>query len=218
MRCAAPLWERPGLRAVAGDTLRPGGFALTDRAAEAMGVLPGWRVLDVGCGLGATVARLRARYGAKAYGVEPSAAQVERGAIRSGVIRAGGDCLPFGDGTFSAVFCECVLSLLPDPRAGLREFHRVLLPGGFLALSDLCARDDGGSRGDSCADRAVPLESTRAMVEKSGFETVLVEDHTRLLTDLAARLAFAGETGGRTGRGGLGYYLMIARKRGWTHA
>lgn len=210
-----PLWERPGLRAAAGDTLRPGGFALTDRAAEAMGMLPGWRVLDVGCGLGATMGRLRARFGAEAYGVERSAGQIERGAGRTGMVRAQGDCLPFGNGTFNAVFCECVLSLFPDPGAGLDEFYRVLDAGGFLALSDLHAPDDGISESGSCADRAVPLSRTRAMVEEAGFEAVVVEDHSHLLKDLAAKLLFAGESGcGCNGRSGLGYFLIIARKKG----
>lgn len=214
MREAAPLWERPGLRALAGDTLRPGGFELTDRAAEAVGVLPGWRVLDVGCGLGATMGRLRSRYGADPFGVEASSAQIDRRRDAPGVVQARGDCLPFGGGTFEAVFCECVLSLFADPGAGLKEFHRVLRAGGWLALSDLYG--PGPAVGSaSCADRAVPLDRTRALVEAAGFETAVVEDHTPLLRDLAAKLLFAGETGcGCGGRAGLGYYLLIARKRG----
>ncbi|BDQ35601.1 DVU_1556 family methyltransferase [Pseudodesulfovibrio portus] len=212
-----PLWERPGLRTVAGDTLRPGGFALTDRAAEAMDMMPGWRVLDVGCGLGATLGRLRARFGARAYGVEFSAEQIEK-AKRTGMVRGKGDCLPFGDGTFSAVFCECVLSLFADPKTGLDEFNRVLEAGGFLALSDLCAPDDDGAGAGSCADRAVSFARTRTMVEEAGFEVELVEDHSRLLRDLAAKLVWVGESGcGCNARGGLGYFLMIARKKGWTH-
>ena len=211
-----PLWERPTLQAAAGDTLRPGGFALTDRASEIMGMNPGWRVLDVGCGLGATVGRLRSRFGAKAYGVEASHSQISRSG-RSGLIRALGDVLPFTGDSFNAVFCECVLSLLSDPCAGVAEFARVLEPGGFLALSDLCG--PGGKGGVSCADRAVPLEETRTMVEDAGFSVVMLEDHSCLLKDLTARLMFAGENGLACGCGQsqLGYFLMIAKKKGSRH-
>jgi len=220
----APLWERPALRDAAGDTLRPGGFDLTDRAAERIGLTPGRRVLDVGSGLGATVARLRARYGADAWGVEPSAVQAGRAGSRAHLIRAVGDALPFRSGFFDAVFCECVLSLMPDPAAGIGEFARVLAPSGHLVLADLCAGSGAGracgcgtasvpDAGASCADRAMPVAAVRALVEAQGMDVLVVEDHARHLRDLAARLLLAGETGAPCGRG-LGYYLMIARKGG----
>ncbi|GAB7024041.1 DVU_1556 family methyltransferase [Salidesulfovibrio brasiliensis] len=212
-----PLWERPELRVAAGHTLRPGGFDLTDRALEHVGALPGWRVLDVGSGLGATVDRLRSRYGVEAWGVEPSAVQIARSGRSDAVIQARGDCLPFAGESFDAVLCECVLSLLDDRKAGLAEFGRVLRPGGFLILSDFDA--PGASSGDSCVARAEPLSLVQERLVAGGFSVRLVEDHTERLKELAARLVFAG---GGTGTicGGTGrprYYLMIAQKKGTDH-
>jgi SAM-dependent methyltransferase len=214
---SVPLWEQPALRVAAGDTLRPGGFRLTDRAAAHIGLRPGHRVLDVGCGLGATVNRLRSRYGARAYGVEPSPNQLTRAAPGARLIQADAQRLPFGDAAFDAVFCECALSLLPAPERGLEEAHRVLLPHGFLIISDLHARDDARPEAGSCAQRAIPLAATRAMVQACGFDVVLLEDHSILLKELAARLILADDGGScacgcREGRQ-LGYYLMIAQKR-----
>lgn len=209
----APLWERPAMRAIAGNTLRPGGFSITDRAAEFIGMLPGWRVLDVGCGLGATMHRLRARFGARTYGVELSASQLARTGDSAGMVMAAGDRLPFRADLFHALFCECVFSLLDDRRSALRHTHRILRPGGFLVLSDLCAEGAGTPEADSCAGRAGPLPDTLRLVKDCGLDIMLVEDHSPRLRELAARLAFAGENGGGRSCGGrLGYYLMIARK------
>jgi SAM-dependent methyltransferase len=209
-----PLWEREELRAVAGRTLRPGGFALTDRAADHIGLVPGQRVLDVGAGLGATVSRLRSRYGVRAWGVEPSAEQLALADGPEGLVRGLGDRLPFRDGAFDALFCECVFSLFEDGSGGLEEFHRVLRPGGHLVLSDLCASGPSAGGGASCADRAAPLDETARMVRECGFAVDLLEDHSAQLRDLAARLAWTGE-GVSCGCGrGLGYFLMIAQKQG----
>ncbi|HKI82121.1 MAG TPA: class I SAM-dependent methyltransferase [Pseudodesulfovibrio sp.] len=211
---SSPLWEREELRAVAGETLRPGGFELTDRAAEHIGLVPGQRVLDVGAGLGATVSRLRSRYGVRAWGVEQSTAQLARADGQPGLVQGRGDRLPFRDGMFDALFCECVFSLFDDRSGGLSEFHRVIRPGGFLVLSDLCASGSPTSGGASCADRAVPLDDTVRLVRDNDFAIDLLEDHTAHLRDLAARLAWTGE-GASCGCGrGLGYFLMIAQKQG----
>ncbi len=43
--------------------------------------------------------------------------------------------LPFGDGEFDAVFAGEIIEHLPDPREGLREWLRVLRPGGVLIMS-----------------------------------------------------------------------------------
>ncbi len=216
MRSTVPLWEKPVLRQAAGETLRPGGFRLTDRAAEVMGLVPGCRVLDVGSGLGATVGRLRSRFGVEAYGVESSGQQILRAGSQSGLVQAQGDSLPFQAESFSAIFCECVFSLFSDPRAGLREFLRVLEPGGYLALSDLYSQDAWTSEISSCAGRAIPFSETREMVESQGFAVCLVEDHTAYLKELAAKLVFAGDEDGQACgcRRRLGYYLMIAQKKG----
>lgn len=208
-----PLWERPALRDVAGGTLRPGGFTLTDRAARLVGLAPGWRVLDVGCGTGATVQRLRSRYGARAMGIDASDRQLAL-ADGSGVyVQALAEALPFVDASFEMVVSECVLSLCPEPETAMSEFARILVPGGSLVVSDLTGNGTGRCGGSprTCEQGALPLEALKSLMQQHGFNASVSENHTPLLNDLAAQLLFAGE---RCACSGTGYCLMIAHKGG----
>jgi len=48
---------------------------------------------------------------------------------------SGADELPFRDRSFDALFAGELVEHLEDPRLGLREFQRVLRPGGTLVLT-----------------------------------------------------------------------------------
>jgi SAM-dependent methyltransferase len=106
--------------------------------AEAAGVRPGLRVLDVGCGPGALTAQLVARVGAQsAAAVDPSKPFAEAARSRfAGVdVRvASAEDLPFADGAFDAALAQLVVSFMSDPVAGLREMGRVTRPGGTVAV------------------------------------------------------------------------------------
>jgi ubiquinone/menaquinone biosynthesis C-methylase UbiE len=45
--------------------------------------------------------------------------------------------LPYPDAAFDVVFFQLGLQYFPDRLRALREMHRVLVPGGRLALLDL---------------------------------------------------------------------------------
>lgn len=49
--------------------------------------------------------------------------------------QADASALPFEDGVFDAVVAMHMLYHLPDPSKGIAEMHRVLKPGGFLAVT-----------------------------------------------------------------------------------
>jgi len=97
-------------------------------------------VLDVGCGTGQLAARICAALPRVAVvGCDFSFGMLRHAAARSDAIRwVGGDAgrLPFRDATFDAVVSTEAFHWFPDQEAALREFHRVLHPGGrlFLAL------------------------------------------------------------------------------------
>jgi SAM-dependent methyltransferase len=114
------LYERPAILALAGD-------------------VRGRRILDAGCGSGAHAAALIAR-GAAVTGMDLSAGLVEVARERLGpdVPLHVGDLtqpLPFGNGAFDLVVSSLVMHYIAEWEPTLREFHRVLAPGGRLVIS-----------------------------------------------------------------------------------
>lgn len=211
----APLWERSILRDTAGITLRPGGFALTDRGVSLARLEHGAHALDVGCGLGATVEHLRIDHNLEACGIDNSARQLSEAPSHLPLTLAHASCIPFANHAFDAIFCECVLSLLPDLDQTIEEFRRVLKTNGKMIISDLYqrTREKTPQVSCSCASSPLDLKKTEAILSKHGMRITSLEDHSKLLAELAARLIFAGEpdfrlTGNCCRRPG--YMLLIA--------
>ena len=104
------------------------------------------RVLDVGCGTGRLLARLREELpdAARLSGADASAAMIEvaRGkeslhGVELAVAPA--EALPFGDAAFDAVLSTLSFHHWDDQRGGLRGVARVLREGAPLLLVDIYA-------------------------------------------------------------------------------
>jgi arsenite methyltransferase len=233
------LYKSPELREITGATIRPGGFELTGRGVEICRLIEGSVVLDIGCGLGATVNLLETTYGLKAYGLDAASSLLQEGQslYPSNFMVAGlAERLPIREKVFDGIFCECVLSLLNCPERALVEFGKTLKPDGWLVITDLYARSVSDVAApdklplQSCLAGMRPLQEILRLVAEAGFNPVLWEDHSKLLKQLAAKIVF--EMGSMdkfwaqfTSEGTVprlkcsfqqarpGYYLLAARKK-----
>jgi ubiquinone/menaquinone biosynthesis C-methylase UbiE len=107
---------------------------------ELANLAPRERILDVACGTGLVTLRAAAVVdpGCEIVGTDISeqmiaAARVAarvRGAANARFERMDAEDLRFAEDSFDAVLCALGLMYLPDPEKALREFHRVLRPGG----------------------------------------------------------------------------------------
>ncbi len=100
------------------------------------------RILDVGSGTG-EIAVLLAGSGYQVTGVDLSPgmlAVARQKADRAGVpltlLEGRADHLPLPDASCDGVFSRHLLWTLPDPDAALRDWVRVVRPGGIVALAD----------------------------------------------------------------------------------
>jgi len=96
---------------------------------------PGARVLDVGCGVGQVVARLR-EAGFDAHGVDVSEPNIERARQFSDQCQFyNGQILPFADHHFASAGALNVLEHVDQPEAFIKELVRVVQPSGKIVLS-----------------------------------------------------------------------------------
>jgi len=98
---------------------------------------PGATALDVGCGTGETMAVLRELGATVVAGTDLSddALGYARHHPHAPVLAARAEQLPFATGCADLVVSSDVLEHLDDDGAGLREYHRVLRPGGVLLVT-----------------------------------------------------------------------------------
>ncbi|MGO9457776.1 MAG: class I SAM-dependent methyltransferase [Acidimicrobiales bacterium] len=144
-------------------------------------LVPGDRVVDVGCGPGAAV-RAAVRRGASATGVDPSTVSLRlartisrlRGAHGAVFVEGDAEQLPLVDGTASVVWALSSVHHWVDRALGLSECRRVMAPGGRLLLAErrLKPGQHGHGLSPDGADELV------AAVEAAGFANVGLVDRS----------------------------------------
>jgi SAM-dependent methyltransferase len=205
--CCAALYESDWARLLLGESFHPGGLELTERLGNLLGLHPGQRVLDVASGTGASAVFLAQHFGCEVVGLDYSAELVGQARVRA---REAGleqrvrfelgdsESLPFPDGFFDALICECSFCTFPDKRSAAHEFARVLGAGGRVGLSDITLNGilppelTGLLAQIVCIADALPSDSYEALLLEAGFGIDRVELHPQALRstvrDIQARL------------------------------
>jgi len=163
------------------------------------------RLLDVACGSGGPSLRAARRSGCRVHGIDlhdDAVKTARRQAEEAGLTdRAtfeqvdAGETLPFADAAFDALICVDAINHLPDRAQTLREWARILKPGGRLVFTDPIVVT-GPLSSEEMAVRSsigfflfVPPHLDAEFLAAAGFTLVTQEDRT----DNMARLARSRE-------------------------
>jgi ubiquinone/menaquinone biosynthesis C-methylase UbiE len=196
-QCCAAAYDSETAKALLGESFHPGGTELTEHLGRILSLTARSRVLDVAAGSGTSAIFLASRFGCDVVGIDygrRNIAQAEREANGRGlggkVVFQCGDAeqLPFPDGSFDAIICECALCTFPNKQTAVGEFARVLRVGGQLGLSDLTRQGALAPELDSllswvaCVADAQPLTAYVALLSAANLKMRVTEEHNSALT------------------------------------
>ncbi|MFJ9835969.1 methyltransferase domain-containing protein [Streptomyces sp. NPDC101169] len=183
-------------RAAGWDSKFPDDGPAFAAAVAEMGLRPGDRVLDAGCGTGRALPPLRAAVGPAGVvvGVDLTPAMLQA-AVRAGRDRAGHllladvAALPLRRGALDAVFAAGLIAHLREPVANLRELARVVRPGGRLALFHPIGRAALAARqGRRITPGDLRAEANlRPLLERAGWRMTSYADEEARFLALATR-------------------------------
>jgi ubiquinone/menaquinone biosynthesis C-methylase UbiE len=198
-QCCARLYESDMAKLLLGESFHPGGLKLTERLGHLLQLTPQSRVLDVASGRGTSAIFLAERFGCEVIGIDYSDRNVEQASgeatarglgQRVSFQQADAASLPFSDGSFDAVICECAFCTFPEKSLVTRELARVLRGGGRVGLSDL-TRDSAVQKELQsliawivCVADAQPVENYMEWFRTAGLMPQLSESHDQVLIEM----------------------------------
>lgn len=147
-------------------SLEEGAKRLTRKVVDTLFLRPGESLLDAGCGSGAATVHIASEYDAKITGITISpveAARAEERAGEAGVAdrvrfeTADYHALPFAENEFDAVVAMESLFNAYDLDKALSEIHRVLRPGGRVAMCEMAKTTDDSPLGKPFPQAREPM-------------------------------------------------------------
>ncbi|KAI3739083.1 hypothetical protein L2E82_29474 [Cichorium intybus] len=185
----APRWK--------GESLRESIKRHEHFLALQLGLKPGQKVLDVGCGIGGPLREIARFSSTSVTGLNNNEYQITRGKVLNRVAGVEQTCnfekadfmkMPFQDNSFDAVYAIEATCHAPDAVGCYKEIYRVLKPGQSFAAYEWCMTDSFDPNNQNhqrikaeieVGDGLPDIRSTRqclAALKEAGFEVIWEKD------------------------------------------
>jgi SAM-dependent methyltransferase len=203
------------------DEFHVRGREATAELGAALGLGPGLRVLDVGCGIGGASRRLAAAHGCTIIGIDRTGEYCDAARFLADALglqdrvaygQASALALPFASGAFDAAYTQHVAMNIADKPALYREIARVLKPGAAFGLYDLLQGEGGDAiypvpwAKTAATSFLVAPAALRRLIEEAGFTVTDWRDTTEQADAFFVRLR---ERARRAGPPPLGLNLLM---------
>ncbi|MDB2685726.1 methyltransferase domain-containing protein [Mariniblastus sp.] len=242
--CCANFYEQDIIQELLGGSYHPGGENLSGTLARSLGLKAGQTVLDVACGVGTTSRLMSKQLGLCATGLDFSKINVGKAEQLSAeqaesstpdaaestplfspgelkFVEGSADDLPFDDGQFDGLVCECAVSTFADQSKAANEFFRVLKPGGVFGMTDMVLNGELPEKYAeqvapwTCMAKALDSDGYSQLFTEAGFQLIDNQDFSHTLiemaTDIKRKLVMAGVGKALGAIGSLGMSLSEMR-------
>ncbi len=175
------------------DQLHVGGAPASIRLLKKAGLGADEFVLDAGCGIGGSSRLMAQLFNCRVIGVDLAQKFIEAAGFltqctglenktrfKQGSILE----LDFADNTFDAVLCQHVLMNIEDKAVAVKEFFRVLKPGGKLILHEVTKGSDVKIEfpvpwaSQSSISFLQPWDTLAEILGTRGFKTLIYSDES----------------------------------------
>ncbi|XP_021765604.1 phosphoethanolamine N-methyltransferase-like [Chenopodium quinoa] len=167
-----------------------GGVETTKEFVSKLGLKPGQKVLDVGCGIGGGDFYMAEEFNVEVVGIDLSINMISIALERTVGLNCAvefevADCttITYPDNAFDVIYSRDTILHIQDKPALFRSFYKWLKPGGKVLISDYC-RNAGTPSTEFAAyikQRGYDLHDVQAygqMLRDAGFDEVVAEDRT----------------------------------------
>lgn len=175
------------------DQLHVGGAPASIKLLKKAGLGADEFVLDAGCGIGGSSRLMAQLFNCRVTGVDLAQKFIEAAGFltqctgldsKTGFKQGSILELDFADDTFDAVLCQHVLMNIEDKRAAVKEFFRVLKPGGKLILHEVTKGSDAKIEfpvpwaSQSAISFLQPWDTLAEILGAQGFKTLIYSDES----------------------------------------
>ena len=177
------------------DQLHTGGAVASIELLKKVNLFSSAKVLDAGCGIGGSSRLLAGQFNCRVTGIDLADKFIAAASFltrctglenlvsfRQGSILD----LPFDENKFDYILCQHVLMNIKDKSKVIKEFFRVLKPGGKLILHEITKGNNGPLifpvpwASSSDISFLEPWDLLSCILEKQGFQPLFHSDETPL--------------------------------------